>query len=105
MKLNDEEWLKIINNKETAVIDFSAEEWCTPCKMIGPIIDKLSEKYPNINIGKIEIDDNDKLATKYNVRNIPTILFFKDGNVVDKTVGAVSIQTLEDKIKLLISEN
>ena len=92
-----------IESGNMTIVDFHAQ-WCGPCKMVGPIVEKLAEKYVDkIKIGKLNIDDNNDLPTQYNVRNIPTILFFKNGIQVDKQVGAVSEQKLEEKIENLIN--
>jgi thioredoxin 1 len=104
MELNDVEWKQIIDNDKLVVIDFSAEAWCNPCRIISPIIDKLSEKYiDKVIIGKINIDNNTVLATKYSVRGIPTVLFIKNGEVVDKIVGAGTESAYEQKIENLIN--
>lgn len=84
------------------VIDFSAT-WCGPCKKVGPIIDELAEEYAGkVNIGACDVDENDDLTSKYGVRNIPTILFIKNGEVVDKQVGAAPKSVLEEKIQNLL---
>jgi thioredoxin 1 len=84
------------------VVDFYAE-WCGPCKMMAPIIDDLAEVYEGkVKIGKLNTDENRETASKYNVMSIPTILFIKDGEVVDTSVGALPKPVLEDKIKDLL---
>ena len=84
------------------VIDFWAT-WCGPCRMIGPIISKLAEKYDGkIAVGKCDVEENDELAAEFGIRNIPTILFFKNGDVVDKMVGAQSEAKLEEKFQALL---
>ena len=104
MELNDKEWSEIINSGEAAVIDFSAEAWCGPCRAISPIMDKLTEKYSGIlKVGKINVDDNTELTSKYNVMSLPTILFFKDGEIVDKQVGVSTEAGIEAKIANLLN--
>ena len=84
------------------VVDFWAT-WCGPCRMIGPIISKLAEKYDGkIAVGKCDVEENDELSAEFGIRNIPTILFFKNGDVVDKMVGAQSEAKLEEKFQALL---
>lgn len=81
------------------VVDFWAT-WCGPCRMIAPILDQLSVDYAGkVNVTKLDVDANIKTATKFNVRSIPMLLFFKGGKVVDQIVGAVPRQTIEAKLK------
>ena len=84
------------------VVDLWAT-WCGPCKMIGPVISELANDYDGkIVVGKCNIEDNDDIAIDYGVRNIPTILFFKNGELVDKFVGAASKDKLDEKFKTLL---
>ncbi|HWB62741.1 MAG TPA: thioredoxin [Chitinophagales bacterium] len=80
----------VLDSGKVAIIDFWAE-WCGPCKMIGPIIEEMSKEYEakGVVVGKVDVDSNPETAMKYGIRNIPTILFIKNGQVVDKQVGAV----------------
>ncbi len=82
-----------------AVVDFWAT-WCGPCRMIAPILDQLSVEYDGqVKVTKLDVDSNVKTATRFNVRSIPTILFFKDGKLVDQVIGAVPKPQLEAKFK------
>ena len=84
------------------VIDFSAT-WCGPCKKIAPSIAELAEEYAGkVNICKCDVDENDSLTSKFGIRNVPTVLFIKNGEVVNKHVGAASKSTLEDLVKSLL---
>lgn len=84
------------------VVDFWAT-WCGPCKKVGPYIEELAEQYGDqAIIGKVDVDDNDELAMRFGIRNIPTILFIKDGQVVDKQIGAAAKNVLEDKLKAIL---
>lgn len=84
------------------VIDFYAT-WCGPCKKIAPMIEELAEQYDGqIVVGKCDVDENDELAAKFGTRNIPTVLFFKGGELVDKHVGAATKSFFEDKFKALL---
>lgn len=81
------------------VADFWAV-WCGPCKMIAPIIDEMAEEYEgSVVIGKVDVDNNPQVASKYSIRSIPTILFIKNGEIVDKHVGVISKQALKEKIE------
>nr|MDA3779555.1 thioredoxin [Bacteroidales bacterium] len=83
-------------------IDFWAE-WCGPCRMIGPIIEELSNEYEGKAVcTKVDVDSNPAISAKYGIRNIPTVLFIKNGEIVDKQVGAVPKSNLEEKLKALL---
>jgi thioredoxin 1 len=79
----------VILSDKLVVVDFSAE-WCGPCRMVSPIIHELADEYDGrIVAGEVNVDENPTVTMTYKVRNIPTVLFFKNGEVVDKQVGAV----------------
>ncbi len=84
------------------VVDFWAT-WCGPCRMIAPIIEELAREYDGkIVVGKCDVEENDEIAAEFGIRNIPTILYFKGGQMVDKTVGALSKAKLEEKFQSLL---
>lgn len=82
------------------ILDFYAE-WCMPCLMMAPILDTLSENNKEIKFAKVNIEESQELASEYNVSSIPCIVFFKGKKEVDRLVGAVSEEALEEKIKSL----
>jgi thioredoxin 1 len=80
------------------VVDFFAS-WCGPCKMMAPSVEKLAEEYAGmVHIGKLNVDDNNAVANQYEIQSIPTIIFFKDGEMVEKLVGFQSYEALKEKI-------
>ena len=82
-----------------SVVDFWAT-WCAPCRMIAPMVEQLATEYAGkAKVAKLDVDNNQKTAMRFNVRSIPTILFFKDGKLVDQVVGAVPRPALEAKFK------
>ncbi len=88
----------VLGESRVVVIDFWAT-WCGPCRMIAPIINQLAEEYANqAVVGKVDVDANPEIAMKYGVRSIPTILYIKDGVVVDKHVGATTANVLKAKL-------
>ncbi len=93
---------EVIESGKPVVVDFWAE-WCGPCRMVTPLIEELAEEYAGkVEIGKMNVDDNVDTPNEYGIRNIPTILFFKDGKVVDKQVGAAQKSALKAKVDALL---
>jgi thioredoxin 1 len=89
---------EVLGSDKPVLVDFWAE-WCGPCRMIGPLVEELATEYEGkALIGKLNVDENPGVATKYGIRSIPTILVFKGGEVVDKIVGAVPKNMLSQKI-------
>jgi len=90
----------VLAQNEITVLDFWAP-WCGPCRMLGPIIEELAAANEGISIGKVNVDENGELGLTYSVRGIPTIIFFKNGEVVEKIVGVKSKAELQAKIDSL----
>lgn len=103
LELTDSNFEEIVLKADKPVIvDFWAE-WCGPCRMVGPIVAEIGEDYKEKAIvGKLDVDNNPGVASKYGIRNIPTILFFKDGEIKDKQVGAVPKSSLVKKLDALL---
>ena len=103
IQLTDSNFDEVIASAKTPVlVDFWAT-WCGPCRMISPIVDEMAAKYDGkITVCKCNVDDASDAPAKYGIRNIPTILFFKGGELVDRSVGALTKPELEDKIKAII---
>lgn len=102
VQITNENFASLKGGNLPLVVDFWAT-WCGPCRMVGPIISELAEKYDGkIVVGKCDVEECDDLAAEFGIRNIPTVLFFKNGEVVDKLVGAVSKQKFEEKFEALL---
>jgi len=102
LQITDESFKEIMNGDKPVVIDFWAE-WCGPCKMIAPAIEDLAKEYEGkAVIGKLNVDENDEVAGEYGIRSIPTVLFFKNGVLKDKHIGAAPKNLLEEKLKAIL---
>ena len=89
---------KVLNNKKTVLIDFWAS-WCGPCKMLSPIVSEIAEENSDIDVGKINVDEEAELSLEFSIMSIPTLIVFKDGKAVKKSIGLVSMQEILELIK------
>ena len=97
-QLTDNELAEVLASERLVVIDFLAE-WCGPCKKISPIVDELATEYEGkVDIYKCDVDENSEVCEKFGIRNIPTLIFLKNGEVVDRHVGTATKSQLAEKI-------
>ena len=102
VQITSENFESLKNGQRPLVVDFWAT-WCGPCRMIAPIIAELAkENEGQVVVGKCDVEENEDLAMEFGIRNIPTILFFKGGQVVDKILGAVNKAKLDEKFQALL---
>lgn len=89
---------EVLNSDKPVLVDFWAE-WCGPCRMVGPVVDELAGEYEGkLKVGKVDVDSNPEVSTKYQIRSIPALLIFKNGEVVDQIVGAVPKAQLKKQV-------
>jgi thioredoxin 1 len=98
--LNEKEYYETINSDNLSVIKFSGV-WCGPCRVLAPILQSVSEKFEDVNFGEIDVDSQPEIAREQNIRSVPTVLFFKKGEIVNKVVGLKNVGDYESMINSL----
>ena len=102
LAITDASFNDLLAQGKPMVVDFWAT-WCGPCRKVSPYIEQLAEKYDGqVIVGKVDVDENDELAVQFRIQSIPTILFIKGGEVVDRQVGAAPLAMLEEKLQKLL---
>ena len=103
VEITDGNFESVVKNSDKVVlVDFWAE-WCGPCRMVGPLVKEISTEYEGRAIvAKLDVDSNPEVSAKFGIRNIPTILFFKNGQIVDKQVGAVPKNVIASKLEAIL---
>lgn len=102
IKITNENFEEVKNSGLPLVVDFWAT-WCGPCRAIAPVVGELAKEYDGrVNVGKCDVEEADEIAAQFGIRNIPTLLFIKGGEVVDKLVGAVSKSKIDEKFQALL---
>ncbi|MCR5546950.1 MAG: thioredoxin [Lachnospiraceae bacterium] len=94
---------EVLNSKEPVLVDFYAD-WCMPCQMMGPVVEKLADQYEgSVKVGKININEQEEIAAKYHVMSIPYFAVFQNGQIVESVVGAAPKEILEEKLNKVLA--
>lgn len=102
IEVTDSNWESILANELPVILDFWAT-WCGPCKAIAPTLEEIANEYDGkVIVGKVNIDENPKVTINFGIRNIPTLLFFKNGEIVNKHVGVIRKPDLVEKINTIL---
>ena len=103
LQITDASFDEVVLKSDKPVLEDFWATWCGPCRMLGPVIEELATEYEGrVVVGKVDVDNNQEFAAKYGVRNIPTVLVFKDGEVVGRQVGVAAKKTYTDALDSLL---
>ncbi len=97
VEVTDADFDEFVNNNPKVVVDCWAA-WCAPCRMLAPTLDEIASEKPDVKFAKLDVDKNRAVPTKYGIMSIPTLLYFKDGKLVDKSLGALPKTAIESKL-------
>jgi thioredoxin 1 len=100
--VTDGNFEEFISSNDVAVIDCWAA-WCGPCRMLSPVIEELAREQKDVAFGKLNVDENRATPMKYGIMSIPTLLYFKDGQLVDKTIGALPKRSIADRLEKILA--
>ncbi len=102
VEVTEESFDRFIRENPRAVVDFWAA-WCPPCRILSPVVEELARKYAGkVAFGKLNVDENPSVAERYGIMSIPTLLYFREGKLVDETVGALPAGAIEERIRKLL---
>jgi thioredoxin 1 len=101
VEVTDQTFNEFVSSNEVVVLDCWAA-WCGPCRVLGPVIEKLAEERNDVIFGKLNVDTNRQIPLKYGIMSIPTMLYFKDGKLIDKTIGALPKQVIEERLNKIL---
>jgi len=102
VKVSEDTFEAFVTANPVAVVDCWAT-WCFPCRVLGPVIEQLAREHKEVAFGKLNVDENPATAVRYGIMSIPTLLYFKDGKLVDRTIGALPKEAIENRIGKLLT--
>jgi thioredoxin 1 len=100
--VTDETFDAFVKESPVAVIDCWAA-WCAPCRFLSPVVEELAREHGEVSFGKLNVDENREVTVRFGIMSIPTLLYFKDGSLVDKTIGALPKEAVENRLKRILA--
>ena len=102
IQVTNDTFEEFVTDNPAAVVDCWAA-WCFPCRFLGPVIEQLAKEHKDVAFGKLNVDENPLIAVRYGIMSIPTLLYFKDGKLVDRTMGAIPKEAIENRLGKLLT--